>query len=120
MSHKSSETAQRELCRSYSAAFTPPSSGTKVGFALGTRGLLPVNGVRLPVHKDTNGWYIWCGEEFSEASDFFKPVHTEHLIEICPAAIPFLALPPGYRFLTAGDYVDVWFDESVLSKLHRT
>jgi hypothetical protein len=27
---------------------------------------------------------------------------------------PYLALPPGWRFLIAPDYEDVWFDESLL------
>ncbi|MDB4970088.1 MAG: hypothetical protein JWN44_5777 [Myxococcales bacterium] len=111
---------QRQICRRFGSSFSPPLPGTKVGFALGTRRLSPINGVRLPAHKDTNGWYIWCGEETSEASDFYEPVHTEHLVELCPAAMPFLALPAGYRFLVDGDYVDVWFDESVLNKLHKS
>jgi len=28
-------------------------------------------------------------------------------------ALPFLALPPGWRFLTDGSYVDVWQDEEM-------
>ena len=42
-------------------------------------------------------------------------MHVSHLPEECPEALPFLALPPGWRFLVAGDYVDVWYDESLLN-----
>ena len=31
-----------------------------------------------------------------------------------PEVLPYLALPPGWRFLLAPDYQDVWFDESLL------
>ena len=75
--------------------------------------LLPVNGLRHSPGPDTCGWYIWAGEELPDSPDFFQPLHVEHLEEWCPAALPFLSLPPGWRFLVAGDYVDVWFDESV-------
>ena len=49
----------------------------------------------------------------SESPDFFVPLHVAHLPEWCEAALPFLLLPPGGRFLVAGDYVDVWFDPEV-------
>jgi hypothetical protein len=35
----------------------------------------------------------------------------------CPEALPFLGLPPGYRFLVAGEYVDVWYDSTLLEGL---
>jgi hypothetical protein len=38
----------------------------------------------------------------------------EHLAERCSLAPPFLGLPPGWRFLTDGDYVDVWYDADLL------
>jgi hypothetical protein len=31
-----------------------------------------------------------------------------------PQVAGFLGLPPGYRFLLAGDHVDVWYDEKLL------
>ena len=46
---------------------------------------------------------------------FFAPLHTSHLVEKCPSAIPFLGLPPGYRFLLGEKaYEDVWFDAELL------
>lgn len=76
--------------------------------------MLPLNGLRHAADGDTIGWYIWAGEELSQDPDFFEPVHVAHLAELCPAALPFLGLPPGWRFLVAGEHVDVWEDRSLL------
>ena len=43
-------------------------------------------------------------------------LHAEPLVERCPQAIRFLALPSVYGFTVDGDYVDVWFDEALLIK----
>jgi hypothetical protein len=86
-----------------------------VGVALSTMGQNPINGLRHPVSAGTTGWYIWCGEEFSDAADFFQALCVEHLLESLPTVVDFLALPPGYRFLLHGTYRDVWFDEQLLN-----
>jgi len=46
--------------------------------------------------------------------DFFEPVHGHHLLEWNRGVLKYLALPPGWRFLVAGDYEDVWFDVKLL------
>ncbi|MBD9437645.1 hypothetical protein IB223_16230 [Pseudoxanthomonas sp. PXM03] len=93
---------------------SPPTLGSKLGLAVGSLTTGPIHGLRHPTSDEANGWYIWCGE-LSEADDFFSPLHVEHLAEYLPAAIEYLALPPGYRFLVDGaDYEDVWFDASLL------
>lgn len=74
---------------------------------------LPLHGLRMAPEETTSGWFLWTGE-MSEDADFFEPVHVVHLGDICPLALPFLGLPPGWRFLTDGDYVDVWFDGALL------
>jgi hypothetical protein len=73
-----------------------------------------MNGLRHPVVGDPTGWYIWCGEELSKTPNFFGPVHTKHLYESHAHPTKLLGLPPGYRFLLAGEYLDVWFDASLL------
>jgi hypothetical protein len=93
----------------------PPLTDSKAGFAASTKGLIPMNGLRHPVKGETNGWYIWCGETLSESPDFFVPIHTYHLYQEYPEFAALLALPPGYRFLLAGDHLDVWYDGSLLS-----
>ena len=54
--------------------------------------------------------YIWAGEHMSTEDDFFKPLHVDHLGEWGPQVLKYLGLSPGWRFLIAGEYEDVWFD----------
>jgi hypothetical protein len=107
--------AQLEVCKRYGVKCVPPIDDQKVGIALNVRtGLQPINGLRHPTHGDASGWYIWSGEEFSADPDFFVPLHLEHLSDWCPSVSKFLALPPGWRFLQARNYEDVWYDASLL------
>jgi hypothetical protein len=106
---------QRALCRKYGAPFYPTPQDLKAGVAGNVReGVLPVNGLRLAPEEGTSGWFIWAGEEMSDADDFFLPLHVAHLQAWCPQAIRFLGLPPGWRFLVADEYEDVWADPSLL------
>ncbi len=110
------ERIQRDLCEKFGAEFLASPEQLKVGIAANVReGLLPINGLRHPPQGDTSGWYIWAGEKMSTDPDFFAPLHASHLPDWCPAAIQFLGLPPGWRFLIAGDYVDVWEDPELLN-----
>ena len=110
------EEIQRSVCRSQHAEFLPAISGSKLGIAHGVRnGLLPINGLRHPPAEDTNGWYIWAGEELSSSDDFFEPLHVEHVGQWCPLVEKYLALPPGFRFLVTPTYSDVWFDPDLLN-----
>lgn len=77
------------------------------------RGAVPLHGLRHPPDEHTTGWFIWTGE-YSTDPNFFESVHTTHLKDICPAVIDYLELPPGSRFLLAGEHVDVWFDALLL------
>lgn len=87
----------------------------KVGIDEGARsGGLPLNGLRHSPKSGTSGWYIWSGAEPGEEADFFVPLHVGHLVNECPAVLPYLALPPGWRFLIAEGYEDIWFDGSLL------
>jgi len=86
----------------------------RAAVALSTIGTTPINGLRHPVSGDATGWFIWCGERLSDAPDFFQVLCIDHLMEKLPAVSEFLALPPGYRFLTNGIYQDVWFDGGLL------
>jgi len=107
--------SQLDVCRRYGVQPFETSPNSKIGIAANVkRGIFPINGLRHPVDGDTSGWYIWAGEELSEAFDFFAPLHVEHLSDRCPLALPYLALPPGWRFLIAPDYEDVWYDETLL------
>jgi hypothetical protein len=115
MSPEQIQEAQKTTCQKHEVEFVPVTDTTISGFAQSTLGLSPVNGLRHPAQNSTSGWYIWCGEEFSTSADFFAPVHTKHLYDDLPQIAPFLALPPGYRFLVSENHVDVWFDQNLLS-----
>lgn len=109
------ELLQQQLCKKFGAPFEPCSSGSKLGISQNVReGVQPVNGLRHPATGDTCGWYIWAGDQLSEADDFFVPLHLVHLQEWCPQVQKFLALPAGWRFLIADNYEDVWFDPNLL------
>ncbi len=108
---KSLEAVQRAVCHDRGMEFLPPAPGSKVGIALQTLGRLPIHGVRLAPTATTCGWYIFAGDDWSDADNFYQPLCVEHLEEHCPAALPFLGLPAGWRFLTDGQgYNEVWKD----------
>jgi hypothetical protein len=111
------EELQRAYCHERSTAYVASPGQSKVGFALSTKGRIPVNGLRHPPEGDTNGWYLWCGEEYSDAPNFFQPLHIRHVYDESPDLIKLFGLPPGYRFLLAGDYLEVWYDPALLK--HR-
>lgn len=74
----------------------------------------PLNGMRHLPEGTLNGWFVWTGEDFSDDANYFQPIHVEHMPEQFPEVLPFLALPPGWRFLLAPGHVDVWFDPKLL------
>lgn len=106
---------QAKVCLRYDAVPTPAPPSSKLGISdSALRGDLPLSGLRHPPEAGTNGWFIWGGE-YSTDPEFFKPIHVSHLKEACPVAMPYLALPPGWRFLATPDYEDVWFDSELLT-----
>lgn len=107
------EAMQREFCKERDVSYVASLPALISGLAVPTLRLSPINGLRHPITDGTTGWFIWGGQEFSSESDFFSPVHTGHIYEELPELRPLLGLPPGSRFLIAGKYLDVWFDESL-------
>ena len=114
LSLSSANELQQAFCQEHKYDFVPSPGDSKSGFAVSTRGRVPINGLRHPAAGDTNGWYIWCGEVFSEAADFFSPMHVQHIYEEYPELVRLFGLAPGYRFLVAGEYLDVWYDPLLL------
>ena len=106
---------QLKICAKYGTKPFDASPDLKAGVAKNFwENLVPVNGLRHPPEEDTSGWYLWAGEQFSADPALWRTVHIEHLSDIRPEVVKYLALPPGWRFLIAGDYEDVWYDESLL------
>jgi hypothetical protein len=111
----SSEDAQRAICLRFGVEPVGVPDELKVGISSNVlQGLMPLNGMRCKPVGDTTGWYIWAGEELSDDPNFFAPLHISHLPSWCESVIPYLQLPPGWRFLLAPGYEDVWYDEGLL------
>src|SRR5579863_10655561 len=107
--------SQLIICNRYGVIPVPAPSDLKVGIARNVRtGLFPLNGLRHAPKGDTTGWYFWAGENMSGDPSFFEPLHVEHLSEWCPELLPYLQLPPGWRFLLAPGIEDVWQDVTLL------
>jgi hypothetical protein len=107
-----------EICTYYNSKYVPPELDSTLGLGKTSAAVRPINGLRhLPTNK-MNGWFIYTGTSPIPQGDkdFFEPVHTVHISEKFPEVTPYLALEPGWRFLIDGDYVDVWYDESLLVK----
>lgn len=106
---------QIDICEKYSAEYTPPDIDYKVGIYFKDNSIAyPIHGLRHPIDGDTTGWYIWTGELNNDDADFFDALHVSHLDLYCPMVIKYLALPPGWRFLIAPNYEDVWYDDKLL------
>lgn len=108
------ETLRATVAARYAFSPLPVATWEKVGVATNVRsGLLPLNGVRHLPEAGTSGWYIWAGHEISDDPDFFVPLHAIHLQAWCPIALPYIEAPPGWRFLVAPGYEDLWFDPDI-------
>lgn len=106
---------QRLICLRFGANFCVSDLKIKVRVSRNVRdGIRPLNGLRIRPEGDTSGWYIWAGNEFSEAPDFFVPLHASHLETLAPLVLPYLGLPPGWRFLVTEEYEDVWADAELI------
>lgn len=112
------EEEQAQLCKKVECGFVPAPFDLTLGISRNFDPThLPLNGLRsIPVFP-TTGWYIWSGEDFSDDVNFFDALHVEHLMERAPSLLRFLGLRPGWRFLKAGEYEDVWFDSGLIQPL---
>lgn len=106
---------QRSVCMRFGADYFYCDPNLKIGISQNVRdGVRPLNGLRISPEGDTCGWYIWAGLEFSDAPDFFVPLHVSHLHAWAPLVLPYLGLPPGWRFLVTEQYEDVWRDDQLI------
>lgn len=109
------ETTQLEVCRRFGVQPMAPEPDELVGIARNIHsGLRPLQGMRYLPEEACCGWLLWAGDEPGEEEGFFQPMHVSHLAEWAPDLVPYLALLPGWRFLIAPGYVDVWFDDALL------
>jgi hypothetical protein len=106
---------QREICLKFGASCLLSDDRLKIGISrMFDPEQFPINGLRHPPEGDTTGWYIWCGKEFPTDEDAFVPLCASHLNDRCPEIVKYFGLGPGWRFLLAPGYEDVWFDPNLL------
>lgn len=106
---------QREICVRFGTSYLSLTTSSKIGIGKTfDPKQFPLNGLRHPPEGDTTGWYIWSGEKWSSDSNFFQALHVFHLDDRCPEVMKYLGLGPGWRFLIAPGYEDVWFDPNLL------
>jgi len=105
--------AQSAMCRRFGVVGVAPDPEDKLGIALTSLHLVPLNAMRHRAVNGECGWYIWAGEHLSEATDFFAPLHVAHLSQYAPSLLPYIALPHGWRVLLAPNVEDVWYDEGL-------
>jgi hypothetical protein len=74
---------QRSFCAEHDSAYVAVMQDDIAGFATGTVGLTPLNGLRHAIQGSTCGWYLWSGE-LSMQADFFKPTHVSHIYDEYP------------------------------------
>ncbi|WP_083302265.1 immunity protein Imm33 domain-containing protein [Burkholderia multivorans] len=98
---------QLDTCRRYDLPDCAPED--MVAVAISTLGKMPVYGTRISLPAGgIVSWFFHCGE-YSDAADFYQPVHTDHLAELLPAVIKYLRLPHGSKFIIDDNgFEDVW------------
>ncbi len=74
-----------------------------------------VHGLRRQINANETGWYIWTGDYVQEDVGFFYFVRVEEFSSLCPAAVPYLGLAPGWRFTIKPGKLDVRFDRTLVS-----
>jgi hypothetical protein len=106
--------AQQDMCRRFAAAFLPTSPEALLGVALETVSPgVSLHGMRHAPEAEYCGWYIWAGDSSTDP-DFFKPLQVDQLAGMVPQVLPYLGLGPGWRFLLAPGYEDVWHDPTLV------
>jgi hypothetical protein len=104
---------QKSICEKYDSNWNLINKKLMIGCSDNLK-KEPINGLRYPIEGQITGWYIWSGE-FSNDTNFFKPICAEHLLQIRPEIIKYLGLDIGFRFLAdSNGYEDIWFDKQLL------
>ncbi len=100
---------QKQICEKYQSGYRAINESEMVAIALQTLGQQPIYATRIIPEQDENiTWFIHCGE-YSDADDFYQPMHASHLDQLLPQVLPYLALDYGFNFIIDDDgYEDIW------------
>jgi len=107
MNPATSDSLAQAVCAAHGLPAIPPED--QVAVAISTLGQMPVYGTRIVLPENgTVSWFVHCGN-YSDADDFYQPVHTAHLTDMLPQIVRYLHLPPGAKFIIDDQgYEDVW------------
>ena len=109
--NETTQARQQVVCQRFQAAYCLCAPELTVGIARNVRcGIRPLNGLRLQQDETSSGWYIWAGEQLSLAPDFFVTLAVSELARWAPLVMPYLGLPPGWRFVVTEHHEDAWED----------
>ncbi|POP40664.1 hypothetical protein CHU32_26155 [Superficieibacter electus] len=102
---------QKNICRKYNSPNFFCSGVEVIGVAINSMKNQPIYGVRVIRENNSCGWYLWGGD-YSSSDDFFQTVHFSHINDVIPDyVIKYLALAPGFKFITdLNGYEDVWYE----------
>jgi hypothetical protein len=107
--------AQGDLCHKHDAEFLVPFSHD---YAIVSDGVLegaPVEGARHPSLEGLSGWWFTT-ELFNGDIHTLRREHLYHITAKRPELAGYLALPPGYWFLSGQDGDNVSFDPSIAAQ----
>jgi hypothetical protein len=85
---------QIAICARFRSEVVPAEPSLKLGIALATLLLLPLNASRHKQENGTCGWYIYGGD-YSSNPDFYQPLRVSHISNYCPTIVAYMALAPG-------------------------
>ena len=77
-----------EICRRFRSSVQTPGPEQKVGIALSTLSLKPLNALRHQPYGETFGRYIRGGEDLSQDPEFFQLVQVSDLPRYCLQLLP--------------------------------
>ena len=107
--------SQVEICERCRVKPVLPLGHDRFGIALETLRLNPINGLRVPALSGSSGWFIYGGDTPSSDPNFYSSLCVKRTRRHCECAVPYLCLPPGWRFqIDSNGYEDVWYDEALV------
>jgi hypothetical protein len=107
--------AQRALCTRVGSPLLAVGGNEKMGVSRSALDVAnwPLKGVRHRPEAGTCGWYVFAGT-YSEDPNFYQPMHAQHLLDVRPEVAEYLGMSPGWAFVIAPGYEDVWQDDDFL------
>ena len=101
---------QQRICDKFGLPAQAPEP--MVALAIGSLDQSPIYGTRVVLQENGSiSGFIHCGEH-DDASGFSQPLHADHLHDMLPQVVDYLALPSGAKFILDREgYEDVWLEE---------